>query len=83
MEPPANAPVRMTVFDQDAAELEEKYGSGSTPPPGRSPYEYDAFTARARRVANEFESYIEDGCIVDQQTVRLPEEGTGTSAIMI
>ena len=76
-------PVRSVVFDQDMAELERRYGSGTVPPPGRSCYEYDAFAARHRRIVNEFESYIEDRSIVDQQALRLPEEETGSSAILI
>jgi len=76
-------PVKTVVFDQDLAELESRYGSGTEPPPGRSSCNFDAFAARHRRIVTEFESYIEDGAIVDQQAIRLPEEATGSSPILI
>ena len=34
-------------------------------------------------MVNEFESYLEDRSIVDQQTMRLPEEEVGSSRILL
>lgn len=45
----------------------------------RNLFEYDKVAARYRRVVNEFENYMEDKCILDQQTVRLPESATRDS----
>jgi hypothetical protein len=48
----------------------------------RDPLEYDSEGAKQRRIINEFENYMEDKGILDQQVVRLPEEETGTSALL-
>lgn len=71
--------VKTLVFDQDMAELEAHYGTGKSSALQRNIYDYDAFAARHQRIVNEFENYIEDRYIVDQQTVRLAEEETGGS----
>jgi len=57
--------VYTAVFDMEMAEFEQRYGSGKVAPPGRHLYEYDAFAIRKKRIENEYESYIEDGIIVD------------------
>lgn len=70
-------PLQSAVYDPDLADLEQRFGSATVPPPGRSRDDFDAFAARHRRIVTEFECYLEDKSIVDQQAVRLPEDATG------
>lgn len=74
----AGEPLRTEVFHQEMAELDQIAGTKASEAL-RNPYEYDPVAARYRRVVNEFENYMEDKSILDQQTVRLPESATRDS----
>ena len=56
-------------------ELDTLRGAGNLAG-SKNPYEYDEVAARHSRVVNEYENYIEDKIIVDQQTIRLSEHQT-------
>ena len=62
--------------------LIDKIGQGEDPILERNPYEYDAIAARQRRIVNEFENYMEDNSIMDQQAVRLPEDTSTLSSLI-
>jgi len=63
------------------AELDNLQGGGQLAR-SRNPYEYDEFAARHSRIVNEYENFIEDKGIVDQQTVRLSEDQTNSETLM-
>lgn len=83
-------------YDPDMAELDDLFGganaAGGPPmplaaeadegaPTSRAP-EADSFAARHARILNEFENYLEDKVIVDQQAVRLPEEESNSATLL-
>ena len=69
--------LKTQVFDPDMDELDNLKGAGNLAG-SRNPYEYDEVAARHSRVVNEYENFIEDKIIVDQQTIRLSESQTTT-----
>jgi hypothetical protein len=71
--------LRTEVFHQDLAEADQLTGINKKTDLKRNSFEYDPVAARHRRVVNEYENYIEDKSIIDQQSVRLPESTTGGS----
>ena len=72
--------LKTQVFDQDMAELDNLQGAGNLAS-SRNPYEYDEVAARHSRVVNEYENFIEDKSVVDQQTVRLSHDQTSSHVV--
>ena len=83
-------------YDHDMAELDDLFGGATAvvgppvplaegaegaAPTSRAP-ETDPFAARHARILNEFENYLEDKVIVDQQVVRLPEEESNSETLL-